>query len=202
MQISAARATMRASGVAGTGVTGIAESPLVPVGTLLTGDTRVVSREITSAIALAATLALLAINSCSDQQGDRNILMRARTGDAPEATRKCTEEEIAEIRIQIEVVRNYWALSYEAEYDTFSSGFKQILKDAGVSSASDYARVMASNQRRWLRQTYQKAEIRDGRYGQVTVLAEWRETDYQGVQSVIFDMVKENGMWKIASIFY
>jgi len=160
-------------------------------------------RNVSSAIVLAGTLAFLALASCGDRQSDGKILMRARTGDAPDATRECTEEEIAEIRTQIDVLKNYWALCYEDEYSMFASSFKQVLKDAHeVSSASDYARVMASNERQWLKQTYQRAEIRDSRYGQVTVLAEWKETGYQGVQTVIFDMVKEDGMWKISSIFY
>lgn len=151
---------------------------------------------------MACMFTLLASAACGDRQQDGKILMRVRTGDAADATRECTGEERAEIRTQIEVIRNYWALPYEDEYNTFSSSFKQLLKDAGVSSASDYAGVMASNNRQWLKQTYQEAELRDAAHGRVTVLAEWKEADYQGVQSVIFDMVREDGTWKIASIFY
>lgn len=128
--------------------------------------------------------------------------MRARTGEAPEATRECTGAERAQIRVLIEVIKNYWALPYENEYSTFSSGFKQILNGAGVADAADYAQVMASNQREWLKQTYQTAELRDSTHCRVTALADWKESDYQGVQTVIFDMVKEDGTWKIASIFY
>jgi hypothetical protein len=159
-------------------------------------------RSTSAALTLVVALGLVVSASCGDRQHGGKLVMRARTDDAGGAARKCTKEERAELGIQVEVIRNYWALPYEEEYNTFSSGFKHVLKDAGASSASEYADIMASNQRQWIRQTYEEAELRDAGHGRVTVLAEWKEGDYRGVQSVVFDMVKEDGMWKIESIFY
>lgn len=129
--------------------------------------------------------------------------MVVRTGPGADATRKPTAEERAELRIQVEVVKNYWAFPYVSEYELFSSSFKQILKDAhGVSNASDYARIMSTNERNWLKENYQRAELTDPTHGQVTVLVDWKEAGYSGAQTVIFDMLKEGGEWKISSIFY
>ena len=154
---------------------------------------------------LAAGLAVLVstlIASCGGGTSGDAKVMAVRTGEG-DKTRKPTETERAELRIQMEVVKNYWALPYISEYDLFSSSFKQLLKERhGVSNADEYNSVMSTNEREWVKETYEKAELMNTTLGRITALVEWKEAGYSGIETVIFDLTKEEGLWKISAIFY
>ncbi len=99
------------------------------------------------------------------------------------------------------VVKAYWQSPYEKRYELFSRRYREILKRLGAANAQEYAKAQ-DPERVWRQQIYEKAVMRSGDSAQVTVLASWEHVGYQGVMTFIFDLVREDGTWKIANIAY
>jgi hypothetical protein len=152
-----------------------------------------------------ACVTILVLTSCGADRdrSDGKIKMLTRSGSSSQATRQCTDTEALELEAALGVVRDYWALPYEGEYSLFSATMRQTLQEMlGVADAAQYAGAMASNQRIWLKQVYQQAELLDPAHARVTMLADWEQQGYRGVQTVVFDLEREGEVWRISVIFY
>ncbi|MFZ1946579.1 MAG: hypothetical protein WAW06_03455 [bacterium] len=161
------------------------------------------------ALLAAVCVTVLALASCGgdrdrpDGKADGKTEMLCRSGEGGQAARECTDQEAAELGAALGVVRDYWSLAYDREYSLFSAALRQTLKEVlDVSDAAGYAEAMTGNQRMWLKQAYKQAELLDPTHARVTVLADWQQQGYSGVQTVIFDLEREGGAWKISVIFY
>jgi hypothetical protein len=160
------------------------------------------------ALLIVAAVSALLLAACAGE-GDRpatQIVMQYRPSDNPQKTRDCTGEEAADLSLAVDVVKNYWVLPDERSFNLFSGSLKRGLSDVyGVTGPAEYAKLMASNKRVWRKQTYQRAELSDinnQRYARIVLLADWTQESFEGVQTIIFDMTKEDGIWKIVTIFY
>jgi hypothetical protein len=153
--------------------------------------------------ALCGAVLLLATCGGDQDRSEGRTEMLCRTGEGGQAARECTDQESASLEAALGVVRDYWALSYDREYELFSGSLRKDLKEVlGVSNPADYAQAMASNKRMWLKQVYKRAELLDLAHARVSVLVDWQQEGYQGVQTVIFDLEREGEAWKISVVFY
>jgi hypothetical protein len=121
----------------------------------------------------------------------------------PREKKLYTTEQLQELKAAKEVVKKYWISSYEEIYGILSSKEKERLNfHEGIKNATEYKNSMCVTERVWMKQTYQKAEMDEYGYIQITVLSDWEEEGYMGEMAFIFDMLKEDGVWKIAHIMY
>lgn len=138
-------------------------------------------------------------------QKDSNIapetVIQHRTIELSKKKVVFTKQEINMIKSAKDVVKKYWISSYEDIYGLFSEGHKDMLKRTQkISNAIEFKNSIPITERVWLKQTYQRAEVQGNSFIQIIVLAGWEEEGYEGVMTFIFDMVRENGSWKIENI--
>lgn len=165
-------------------------------------------------VSLALTSMLLCA-PCSfrnEPPADRNAFFKEVVGQAPvvkepEKKREYTEEEIQQLEAAKNVVKKYWISSYEDMYALFSNHYRAVLRQVyGIKNAIEFSKCHQPTERAWSRQAYQSAELGEAcsgeAYVQIIVLTDWSEEGYWGVMTYIFDMVKEDGEWKINNIMY
>jgi hypothetical protein len=102
------------------------------------------------------------------------------------------------------VVEAYWSSSwyaFEPAYGLLADAYKRRLRNAlGIRNAKEYAKATNIPERMWRGQTYQRISIVRPGVVQAVVLAEWEQEGYEGVATFIFDLVRQNGVWRIEHI--
>lgn len=136
-----------------------------------------------------------------------DVVVHWAVAEDPEEQRKYTKGEIQEIEAAKDIVKEYWTSSNEDKYELFSSNYKALLRRIdGVDNRKDFKNCLSMSERVWRKQSYQRTDIgitRHGKqYAQIVVLTEWSEEGYWGVMTVIFNMLKEDGEWKINNIMH
>ena len=98
------------------------------------------------------------------------------------------------------VVEDYWTSEPEAKYALLSENYKKDLRRLGISTASQYEAAIRESERTWGKRTYQSTKRFGASAAQVTLLLAWEQEGYRGVMTYIFDLVLENGRWRIEHI--
>jgi hypothetical protein len=159
-------------------------------------------------IQILGVLGIVLISSCAvypEKIGsEQETVIQHRRIEAPKKIEKqYTEQEIKEIAAAKDIVKKYWTSSYEDIYGLLSKKYQEWLKrNREISNATEYKNSMTPAERVWLKQIYQKAEIKRNDVIDIVVLPEWEEEGYEGVMTFIFVMVKEEGVWRIENIMF
>lgn len=164
------------------------------------------------ALAGLVAIVVLACTACSTPSGPVSAPRTAgndKTAKEPKETQRYTESKDADIEAAKDTVKKYWiatSSSYEGMYELFSSNYKDILSTLdGIRNAEDFKESIPPTKRIWPKQTLQSARFdadRDPPQIRIVVLSEWKEKEYSGGMTFIFDLVKEGDEWKIANIMF
>jgi hypothetical protein len=140
-------------------------------------------------------------NICVYDDGETIILRE--TVNTLKSERSCNATEKLSIEKAKNVVKKYWVSSHEVIFGLLSKQYKQTLREQfSVANAADYSKQMGVTERVWIKQTYERSIIKSESMIQVIVLSSWTEEGYDGVATYIFDMVREDGQWKIAHVMF
>lgn len=132
---------------------------------------------------------------------DREAVVRYREEPVGVPPSVCEPSRNADAVAVKAVVKAYWAASSARQYEMFSSGYQDMLRKVhDVPGPEDYAKRI-DPERIYVRQDYQQVELGGGN-ARVTVLATWTQEGYEGLQTFIFELVREGDAWKIRDLYY
>lgn len=153
------------------------------------------------ALVLLCDINVVAATTTESAAEKQEVIIQHRTIEQPKIRKRYTDRELNEINAAKSVVKKYWVSPYDVIYDLLSTKYKERLKKTrNITNASNYMKSKPASERVWLSQTYQSSTMQNDSFIQIAVLAAWEEEGYQGVMTFIFDLVKENGAWKITNI--
>jgi hypothetical protein len=98
-----------------------------------------------------------------------------------------------------QVLIDEWFADVGRGYELLTPGYKARLKDLGVSNADDYVATVRDEELIW-KHRYQKPEWLAPSMMRVSVLVNWEQEGSEGVQTLVFDLVREGSRWRIANI--
>jgi len=114
------------------------------------------------------------------------------------ATSNVENPEVAAAKI---VIDEYFSAA-DRRYELLSHAYKaRLRRHAKIKNAAQYDDAVLPPERVWRRHRYEKATRRDNVI-ELTVLVDWEQEGYSGVQTFIFDLVQENRRWSIENIMH
>jgi hypothetical protein len=132
-----------------------------------------------------------------DSGGRRNTVV-LNTLLMVSAVRSSSEPESESIARAKDVVDDYWSADPQHRYDLLSRNYRQQLqRSRRITSAQQYARATAEPGRIWRERIYQEFNRSGSDFVRIKVLVGWEQEGYEGVMTFIFELVREQGMWKI-----
>ena len=133
---------------------------------------------------------------------DQEAVIQHFVDEKDKNKKPCSKKDTKEIEIAKSVIKQYWKASYSERYSLFSMQYKEMLKRVyKITNSKEYENHFPPSERTWQKQIYEKS-YKENNFIQIVVLTTWFEEGYQGVMTYIFDMLKEDGNWRIANIKY
>lgn len=114
-----------------------------------------------------------------------------------------SNEQVDMINDATDLVNKYWDNSVGAEdiYNLLSENYKNKLKQTKkINNARDYILYMSPIEFDWISQTYINASIEDNNIVKISVVADWFQEGYDGINVFTFIILKEESNWKIENI--
>jgi hypothetical protein len=100
-----------------------------------------------------------------------------------------------------DIVDEYWSSDPQRRYSLLSRNYRQQLqRSRRIANAQQYARATSEPERIWRERIYQEARQTGPDFVQIKVLVGWEQEGYEGVMTFIFELVREQGTWKIEAI--
>lgn len=132
---------------------------------------------------------------------DPETVVRYRKEPLGEVPAACAPERSPDVDAVKAVVKAYWAAPFVDQYGMFSTTYRETLARVfNVSGPEDYAKRL-DPERIYIQQAYEQVELGTDA-ARVRVLATWAQEGYDGVQTYIFELVREGDSWKIAEMYY
>lgn len=145
-------------------------------------------------------LAILHVLSGSASAGSGDGLTNA--GGVPAQAGSATTAD-AEINLAHSTIDEWWGSRSERRYKLLSRTYKQSLRQAlAISNAREYDKAVDVPERVWGKRITQEVKQMGLDAVQISLLVEWRQEGYQGVMTFVFDMIKEDGAWRIENIMH
>jgi hypothetical protein len=101
------------------------------------------------------------------------------------------------------IVDEWWGTESERRYRLLSREYRQRLGTAlRIRNAKEYDKAVDVPERIWGKRTVERVRRLTPETMQLSLLVEWRQEGYEGVMTFVFDLVRENGAWRIANIMH
>lgn len=174
--------------------------------------TRALIRQIVPALCIAVAVPALsghaqtywidnpvAVDACVSMDGEVVTHYRKRPQSTLPST--CSDQRAESVRAVKDTVKRYWSVPFRERYGLFSKPYKATLARVyKVTSPETYAKKV-DPERISVREVYERIEA-GADAARVTVLSRWSQEGYEGVQTFIFDLVKEGDRWVISDVMY
>jgi hypothetical protein len=100
------------------------------------------------------------------------------------------------------VVEEYWRTTSTRRYELLSRDYQSRLRRMGDVTGPPYAVVLGNPERVWSPRRYQEVRFLGSAGARATILVDWEQEGYRGIMTFVFDLVMEDGAWKIENVVY